>query len=245
MKKFLVVVMVLSLASMANAGIVFSVDGSTSVDAVEILDVPSGSFTINIEVEGGSGGNPPTINTNTGMPTDGATLMAGGDLKVQIRGSSSLGTLDQTNLEFPSMHTTIDGAVQAVKFSEGTGKFSVGLKVWDPLWSVYASDDDYVAITGGVITWNSIGEYTLLDGLEFHCEGEGTVYVDLIAADDILYYDWIVTGDELTGYSASVNNIYKLYSKNDVIDTITVTQIPEPMTIALLGLGGLFLRRRR
>ena len=30
-----------------------------------------------------------------------------------------------------------------------------------------------------------------------------------------------------------------------VLDTITITQIPEPMTIALLGLGSLFLLRRR
>ena len=30
-----------------------------------------------------------------------------------------------------------------------------------------------------------------------------------------------------------------------VYDTATITQIPEPMTIALLGLGGLFLRRRK
>jgi hypothetical protein len=28
-------------------------------------------------------------------------------------------------------------------------------------------------------------------------------------------------------------------------DTLTITQIPEPMTIALLGLGGLFMLRRR
>ncbi len=30
-----------------------------------------------------------------------------------------------------------------------------------------------------------------------------------------------------------------------VLDTLTVHQIPEPMTFALLGLGGLFLRRRK
>jgi hypothetical protein len=31
----------------------------------------------------------------------------------------------------------------------------------------------------------------------------------------------------------------------DAIDTVTIHQIPEPMTVALLGLGGLFLLRRR
>jgi len=30
-----------------------------------------------------------------------------------------------------------------------------------------------------------------------------------------------------------------------VLDTLTIAQVPEPMTIALLGLGGLLLRRRK
>ena len=50
---------------------------------------------------------------------------------------------------------------------------------------------------------------------EFHCTGEGDVVVDI----------W----DMQLG----------------VIDTLTIHQIPEPATIALLGLGGLLLRRRK
>jgi len=34
------------------------------------------------------------------------------------------------------------------------------------------------------------------------------------------------------------------YDPGDVVDTIIVHQIPEPMTVTLLGLGGLLLRRR-
>ena len=30
-----------------------------------------------------------------------------------------------------------------------------------------------------------------------------------------------------------------------IFDTVTIHQVPEPMTLGLLGLGGLFLRRRR
>jgi len=51
---------------------------------------------------------------------------------------------------------------------------------------------------------------------EFHCDGPGVA--------TILLFD-----------------PYTL----DLLDTITVTEVPEPMTAGLLGLGGVFLRRRR
>jgi len=50
---------------------------------------------------------------------------------------------------------------------------------------------------------------------EFHCDGLGVVTITLMDA------------------------------AQNTLDTITITQVPEPMTVALLGLGGLFLRRRK
>ena len=55
----------------------------------------------------------------------------------------------------------------------------------------------------------------VIDGLIFHCDGEGEVIVSLTDAD------------------------------GTVVDAVTFHQIPEPITFALLGLGGLFLRRRK
>jgi hypothetical protein len=56
----------------------------------------------------------------------------------------------------------------------------------------------------------------LVDGLIFHCEyPEGDVILTLMDLD------------------------------LNVFDTLTIHQVPEPMTVALLGLGGLFLLRRR
>ena len=55
----------------------------------------------------------------------------------------------------------------------------------------------------------------VIDGLIFKCLGDGDVVLTLTDAD------------------------------LGVLDAVTIHQIPEPLTLGLLGLGGLFLRRRR
>lgn len=52
---------------------------------------------------------------------------------------------------------------------------------------------------------------------------------------------------DLTCMSAGVDVLVALIDPQmgDLIDTLTIHQIPEPMTLALLGLGGLFVLRRR
>lgn len=55
----------------------------------------------------------------------------------------------------------------------------------------------------------------VLDGLVFHCEAVGDVTLTLFDAD------------------------------LGVLDSQVIHQIPEPLTMVLLGLGGLFLRRRK
>jgi hypothetical protein len=65
-------------------------------------------------------------------------------------------------------------------------------------------------------TINILPNGKITDLIDFHCLGEGQVLVTI--------------QDGNTGA---------------VMDTLTILQIPEPMTMALLGLGGLFLRRRK
>jgi len=74
-----------------------------------------------------------------------------------------------------------------------------------------------VLITG--IISGIAADATIYDGITFHCEAPGDVLVSLVWTAD--------------------------YENFLVMDSVMIHQaIPEPMTIGLLGLGGLFLRRR-
>ncbi|MHC4265874.1 MAG: PEP-CTERM sorting domain-containing protein, partial [Planctomycetota bacterium] len=101
---------------------------------------------------------------------------------------------------------------------------------------------------GNLGDFNAVGAYTLMDGLEFHAEGIGDVYVDLVAASDIFTWDWDIGVTYtysttyyygITGYDQNI-----LFEEGTVIDSVLI-QVPEPMTLSLLALGSLILYRKR
>jgi hypothetical protein len=74
----------------------------------------------------------------------------------------------------------------------------------------------------------------IIDHILIHCDGE---------PDEVILS---ITADVLLGGIGSMTSDYKMIGMGlEFGPGITITQIPEPMTIALLGLGGLFLLRRR
>jgi len=63
---------------------------------------------------------------------------------------------------------------------------------------------------------------------------------------DILTGNQFTASVGFTGAAIGQNLIIELLDGNlNVLDSMTYNGVPEPMTIALLGLGGLFLLRRR
>jgi len=60
-----------------------------------------------------------------------------------------------------------------------------------------------------------IPDGVVISGLTFHCEGEGDVIIQIFNPD------------------------------SGLVDEITIAQMPEPATMALLGLGALVLRRKK
>jgi len=124
---------------------------------------------------------------------------------------------------------------------EGPGTNSGGMMTYpgDVAFMVqYVTDDEGILSWLGGLGYNTTNAYYLsfgdsqarpldtfpnvVDGIVFHCDGPGDVTLKLVNIFDD------GSGAVITPY-----------------DEVVIHQIPEPMTLGLLGLGGLFLRRRK
>ena len=97
--------------------------------------------------------------------------------------------------------------------------------IWDdmssPGWAEDAGVAMNIGILGGVYP---APPYVVFDNIMFECLGDGDVMLMFV-----------------TGVLGPTDE----YIVGQVLAEVMVSQIPEPMTLALLGLGGLFLRRRK
>ena len=194
MKKLLVLMLVLGIASMATASLQISVMGDPDPVDSEIIIAPSEHLAL--DIHGVLAGTQDyvfylmLVNTAEGQlsttpdPLDG-TLQWG-----------DLSKLDYFTNQWPGYYLDvwIGNAGYAKPPIDGIAGF--------------VGDSSGAPFTGIIV-----------DPIDFHCEALGDATITLL--------------------SSPAGNIWTLE------DTLIIHQIPEPMTMALLGLGGLFLRRRK
>ena len=187
MKKLLVLMLVLGIASMATAGLSLSVNGQANPG--EITLEPSQTIVLDVHADAGFGL---------------------GDYLISL--SNAQGSLDPANVVFSLEYMTVY-----------IPDVYTGYSPWGLVWQNVATlpdDAQNFSLGGGNLPPTvTLYDELIMDGLVFHCE-EPT--------------DVVITLSESMGAGEFM-----------LLDQIIVHQIPEPMTMALLGLGGLFLRRRK
>jgi hypothetical protein len=194
MRKLLALILVLGLASMANAALQLSVNGLPADDIIELQ--PSDWIELDIDVD---------------------SELGGGDLAIIL--SNNQGHLEWQDVVF------------ATELPMGRGgTWYTG--PWDGPWQIQASSTPQALyFNGGNASMNAQPPFKLMWGLMFHCDEPTDVIIDLVAISDVIYFD-------------AAQNRIPIYTEGELIDSIYVIQ-PEPMTLSLLGLGGLALLRRR
>lgn len=236
MKKVLALMLVLGMTSVVNAGIIDIVtvgEGSmghagTSEDPL----VPSETIEIAIVLN---------HNPYAGYPTYDGYVIDTMDLDLHVSGPATL--------EVPGVFN---------KGGERIGDDLEHHEDWD-VWSQSGASDGTVEGYEPLIVGNSIGQLLggsfgyilgsdpaggpavpptqLVWNLILHCDGVGPVTLDLTLMGSTHYWEYSNPSGLPYGDDA--------YATEGDLGDLVIHQIPEPMTIALLGLGGLFLRRRR
>ena len=95
-----------------------------------------------------------------------------------------------------------------------------GLGIYPGPVPAVAAGENGVYGTIALSTLPSIAaDTTIYDSINFHCNSENDVTVSLLF------------GSQIGAWT--------------LVDSVVISQVPEPMTLSLLGLGGLLLRRKR
>lgn len=227
MKKLLAFLLILGMASMAQAGFILSVNGSTDHGGVIEME-PSDYVTLDVHIDPG-------------------TLFTGGDFLITLNNTQA--SIDGADVVFPV--ATLEKNMMGTWYLEDEAGFSAAMTPvpanidaqnyyfsgGDLLWNATNNPDDYAGMPPFIPAVGAESYPVLMDGLLFHCFEESDVVVDLVAPYGLVKY--------LHDAEGAVIGTEVIAEPGAVLDTLTVIQIPEPMTMSLLGLGGLALLRRR
>lgn len=241
MKKLLVMLLVLGMASLAHATMVFP----TFPDADAVVEVVSASHTTETALEGVGTGDVVTIQVN----------LVDNDLVTNAGGYSSY---DGYALSSMDLHLTVTGpgtlATSSAKGLLHNGKFgawgqSNPLITANALWASGTGPTGDSILAGGMfpadpdlpkLLWN------IQVSVDAAYDGTVPIDVDLNLRGTTSYADGPLSISGTTdGYGHLMPDFgdWTIATENDLGDLRI--GIPEPMTMALLGLGGLGLIRRR
>jgi len=207
MKKLLVLVLVLAMASLANGALQLSVNGDKNPVDSQINIRPSDELIIDIY-------------TTTSISAAGTTLMAA----VLTPGTGTLGGnghyVGGDGMYYDPTFGTDQSNLSGILYNNLNGLESIfpgkiGIQATTTIWnSGVIPDSDPEASYP-----NYAAGTTLFDGIVFHCEGLGDAMLQL--------------------YTVNVST-----GATTLRDTVIIHQVPEPATLAILGLGALLLRRK-
>ena len=201
MKKLLVLMLVFGLASIANAHLIFTVNGLPQPEEI-MLDVCQ---TIELDLELSGPGYPYPDDYPEHLQPENITsykityLLSNDKAEFITNGTQRPELGELSDIEFPT----------AFDFSGKVSAQELGL----------------VTISAGQFVSGPVEGYAvLMNELYVHCLELGDVILEVWAEAGT-----IINGEPVVG----------------LLHTLTIHQIPEPATMALLGLGGLLLLRRR
>ena len=225
MKKLAVLIMVLGMASLANAAVLeLSVDGNTSL--TEYWMAPSDTFVLDVFASSGYIGGDfiITLSNDQGAmsyddQTDGPIWYATTYINpIDIGGGEYFDQVVDFDFAFgiTGGEATPDIPTTSTQIGIGGGNFGTPIPFAEGHYE------------GQVV----------VDGIVFHCEEATDVTITITAAGDPQAGEGITTDLDFDGTNETILG-------GTVIDTILIHQTPEPATMALLGLGGLLLRKRK
>jgi hypothetical protein len=225
MKKLLILMLVFGLASLANATVVDVVTvglgdmghAGTEEDPLEESEIIAIQIILN-------------HNPYAGYPSYDGYFTDGVDLDLHVTGAGSLGVVQllKKGIYYDDLQHHADFAVWAES---------------DPL----IVGNAIASMSGGVLTGGihgAAGGTPLIWNLYIHCDGDGPVNIDLTLNDGRYAPYGDPAGDPFYADFDPRNGTWLAMVEADLGD-LTIYQVPEPATIALLGLGSMFLMRRK